>query len=317
MLALAGAGLALAGAEARAEPCPPPPAAIRDLDMARPYSDAAGSSASAELKARHTAEAAPLKDYLTFVTGEADRGVADGTAARCALGWLEAWARGGALLGEMRSKQAEYERKWDMAGLALAYRKVRGVASPRQRVAIEPWLKSLAAASRRYFDDPGHKRNNHWYWLGLGLGAVGSATGDDALWSAAHAIYRDALADIAADGTLPLELARGKRALHYHAFALMPLVTLAELATSHGEDWYGERGGALHRLAALTLTGLDEPATFDRLAGVAQERPVNPHAGWIALYAARFPDRVPARLPASKPSHRWLGGDVRMLSLVP
>lgn len=316
-LALAGSLLAIAGGGAHAQACPLPPAAIRDLDMARPYSDVVGSVASAELQARHADEAAPLKDYLTHVTRDADRAAAerDSTAAQCALAWLDAWARGGALLGDMRSKQAEYERKWDTGGFAIAYLKVRGAASQQQRVAIEPWLKSLAAASRRFFDDPGHKRNNHWYWLGLGLGAVGSATGDDELWSAAHAIYRDALADVAADGTLPLELARGTRALHYNAFALMPLVTLAELAAVRGEDWWGERGGALHRLVALTLAGLDDPATFDRRAGLLQERPVNAHAGWIALYAARFPDRVPARLPASKPSHRWLGGDVRNLSL--
>lgn len=319
MCGLASACAGLLGAAGATAACPVAPPAIRDLEMARPYTDAAGSNADAATTARHTAEAEPLKAWLSFVTRSADAamsasGDAAAEAGRCAVGWLAEWARAGALLGDMTSKQAEYERKWDMTGAALAWLKVRRYASPDERRDIDTWLARLADASTRFAELPGHKRNNHWYWLGLGLGAVGIATADPARWARAHAIYRDALADIAADGTLPLELARGKRALHYHAFAVMPLVTLAELAAMRGEDWWSERDGALHRLVARTLAGLADPAAFDTLAGVAQERPVNPQAGWIALYAARFPERVPAGLPASKPSHRWLGGDVRKLS---
>lgn len=305
---------AVSSSPARADACPQPPAAIPDLDMARPYTDAAGSVASDDLKARHAAEAAPLKHFLTHVTRDADRP----ETAECAARWLEAWAAAGALLGEMRSKQAEYERKWDTAGLALAYLKVRDRATAAQRAVIEPWLKALAAESRRFFDEPGHKRNNHWYWLGLGLGAVALATDDAPLWSTAHAIYRDALADIAADGTLPHELSRGARALHYHDFALMPLVVLAELAAARGEDWYGEQAGALHRLADVVFAGIADPAAMERMAGVTQERPVNLGAGWPRLYAARHGGRLTAAAraaaAASKPAHRWLGGDVRRLS---
>jgi len=48
--------------------------------------------------------------------------------------------------------------------------------------------------------------------------------------------YKDGIDEIAADGTLPLEMGRGQRALHYHLFALAPLVTMAELAAANGED---------------------------------------------------------------------------------
>lgn len=298
---------------AAASACPAPPAAIRDLDMARPYSDAVGSVASDEVKARHAAEAQPLKEFLTHVTRDADHP----EAAACALQWLAAWAEGGALLGAMRSKQAEYERKWNLAGFALAYLEVRRAASPQQRAVVEPWLKSLAVASLRFFDDASHKRNNHWYWLGLGLGATALATNDDALWSKAHAIYRDALADIAADGTLPHELTRATRALHYHDFAVMPLVVLAELAAARGEDWYGERGGALHRLVDVVLAGFADPSSIERKSGVAQERPLKLGAGWPLLYVARHGARLDpaarAAASAARPTHRWLGGDVRGL----
>lgn len=316
-VATACAGLLGTAGEAGA--CPAAPPAIRDLEMSRPYTDDVGSAADTATTARHVAEAEPLKAWLSFVTRSADAAMSAGgdaaaEAGRCAVGWIAEWARAGALLGDMTSKQAEYERKWDMTGAALAWLKVRRHASTDERRDIDTWLARLADAATHFAELPGHKRNNHWFWLGLGLGAVAIATADPVRWARAHAIYRDALTEIAADGTLRLEMARGKRALHYHAFALMPLVTLAELAASRGEDWWSEREGSLHRLVAVTLRGLADPAQFDRLAAVAQERPVNPQAGWIALYAARFPERVPAGVPASKPSHRWLGGDVRSLS---
>ncbi|MCB1519947.1 MAG: alginate lyase family protein [Hyphomicrobiaceae bacterium] len=306
--------------------CAPPPPTIVDLHMARPYDDVAGTTANDALKARHAAEAAPLKAFLTAVTRSADDAMRArsrtptlpaGYRAACGLSWIAAWARGGALLGRMATKQAEYERKWDMTGIALAYLKLRSFASKSERAAIEPWLLQLANATRRFFDSPGHKRNNHWYWQGLGLGAVALATDTPAMWTEAHAIYRDALADIADDGTLPHEIARGRRALHYHVFAATPLVVLAELAARRGEDWYAEAGGRLHRLVETTRAGLADPRSFSARAGVPQEHRVSPGSGWMQLYDARFAERS-REAPhgdalVSRPGHRWLGGDVRLL----
>ena len=215
----------------------------------------------------------------------------------------------------MDGKQAEAQRKWDLAGTALAYLKLKRWASAADRTAIEPWLIKVADAARAHFDDRSVKRNNHWYWLGLGLGAVGIATDSDTHWQMAKVIMQDAARDITSGGTLPLELARGQRALHYHAFALMPLVTLAELGASRGEDFYAFGDGALHRLTAKTAAGLADPAVFDTLAGIKQEQPVKSGAGWAALYRAHFPDRL-KDLPQQASHHRWLGGDVAVLSQV-
>jgi poly(beta-D-mannuronate) lyase len=293
---------------------------VHDLDLARFYADAEGSIVDPGKLAGHRAAVQPLTDFLREVTKAADRSLSTSTTAtadhhaRCALAWLEAWARGRALLGQMRSKQAEYQRKWDTAGLALAYLKVRRSASPEQHAAIAPWLVALADASRAFSDDPARQRNNHWYWLGLAAGATALAADSPRHWTMAREIMGDAARDIAADGSLPLELVRGARALHYHAFAAMPLVVLAELAAERGEDWYGLEGGALHRLVDLTSRGLADPALFDRLAKVRQERPVSPGAGWLALYAVRFPARAGAMRITAPAGHRWLGGDVKLLA---
>lgn len=314
---LTAAIVAVSTLAASAHACAPPPPAIVDLDVTRFYGDAAGSKVDAAKLAEHDAAVAPLTVFVREITQSADKALrrtssrARAEVAGCALGWLETWARGGALLGAMRSQQAEYQRKWDFTGLALAYVKLRPFASAEQRGAIQPWLMRLADASRAFFDDPARARNNHWYWLGAGLAAVGLESPRH--WDMARGIMRDAARDVTAEGTLPLEMERKGRALFYHAFAVMPLVVMAEVAAARGEDWYALEDGALHRLVATTHAGLLDPALFDRLASVAQERPVNARAGWLQLYEARFPGRLPAPHPNVAAGHRWIGGDALVL----
>ncbi len=313
----------LAGATVHAAAvCPAPPAAVKDLDIPRFYGDVKGSIIEPKQKALHDAAVEPLAAFLREVTTDADKAhrrtrfVEKKEAATCALGWISAWAAGDAWLGRMAQAQAEYQRKWDLAGVALAYLKVKSFATPEQRRIIEPWLMRFADGARAFFDDPKHKRNNHWYWLGLGIGATGLATDSDKHWQIARGIMTDAARDISADGTLALEIQRGGRAIHYHAFAVMPLVVLAELGRAKGEDWYALNQGALHRLVDVTIAGLADPAMFDRLAGVVQQRPLthSTGAGWIQMYAAHNADRLQGKsLPGMKSGHRWIGGDAQVL----
>ena len=320
MLRTVLAALLLSSASpAFADACLPPPPPVRDLNLVRFYEDSAGSIVEPTRLEKHKAETAPLVEFLGYVTKQADKAYTQaslptGTAA-CGLSWLRAWAEGGAYLGKIASKQAEAQRKWDLAGSALAYLKLKHWATTDDRAAIEPWLIKVADAARAHFDDASIKRNNHWYWMGLGLAAVGIAADSDTHWQMAKAIMADAAHDITADGTLPLEMAREGRTLYYHAFAVMPLVALAELGASRGEDWYALGDGALHRLVAKTVAGLNDPAMFDKLAGVKQQRPVKPGSGWIALYRARFADRI-KDAPEQPDKHRWLGGDVSVLRQV-
>jgi poly(beta-D-mannuronate) lyase len=294
---------------------------VRDIDIPRFYADEAGTRIDPKQRALNAAAGKPLTEYLRFVTKEADRSLKSASpakrmeAARCASSWIAAWAGGGAWLGRMETQQAEYQRKWDLAGVSLVYLKVKPFATAAERRVIEPWLDKFAIATRAFFDNPMRKRNNHWYWLGLALAGTAIAIDSDRHWSEARGIMQDAARDIRADGALPMELARGGRAAHYHAFAVMPLVVMAELGAARGEDWYGLRGGALHRLVALTVAGFAEPAMFERLAGTPQQPTANSMGtGWLPLYRRRFPDRLRSPLPEMRTSHRWTGGDVLLLA---
>jgi hypothetical protein len=91
---------------------------------------------------------------------------------------------------------------------------------------------------------------------------------------------------------------------------------MAELAARRGETWFEDGGGALHRLVRFTANGLADPTRIEALAGGRQELPVNPGYGWRTLYEARFPDRLPTGIPDVPAAHRWLGGDIRLLTRV-
>ena len=303
---------------ARAEGCGTPPAPMRDITANSYYTDAHHSVIDKAALARNVKSAKPLNDYETAVARYATR-AQKGSAAwgQCAGRWLAAWARGGALLGHMSSMQAEFERKWAVARLAMAYLRAEPQIAPADRAAIAPWLARVAHAVDAYHRTKlGHLRNNHYTWLGYALMAAGAAANDAALIKIAETIYDDTLRQIAADGHLPLEAARGKRALHYHAFTVLPLVMMAELAARRGEDWYAKDAGALHRLIRFTLANARDPAPLKRLAGVAQEPLKGSDFGWMPLYGKRFPARVEADAARVTRHYwiRWAGGDMNVLA---
>ncbi|MBI4191004.1 MAG: alginate lyase family protein [Betaproteobacteria bacterium] len=275
--------------------CLPAPPAVRDITANRYYSDAASSVIDPALERRNKFAVKPLEDYLRSFSRMTDlytRSGAEAVAA-CALGWLDAWAQGGAMLGSMSSSQADYHRNWTLAGLALNYLKIRDStaldAAGKQRV--EAWLHKLAHAVRPYFDDPRRTRNNHFYWAGLAVAAAGVAANDRALFDWGVGVYREALTHMTPAGTLPLEMARRTRAVHYHNFALAPLVLIAEIGAANDTPLYAESDRALHRLVARTVSGMMDPSYFERAAQAKQDEP--PRGGvlaWAEPYLKRFPD---------------------------
>ncbi len=120
--------------------------------------------------------------------------------------------------------------------------------------------------------------------------------------------FKIGIAQVSAEGTLPLEMARRSRALHYHLFAAAPLVTMAELAEANGTDLYGENDKALARLIHRAASGIEDPSFFAAKAGIAQE-PMDLHAddiAWVAPFARRFPDPQLNRLLSALPSRSML-----------
>ena len=127
-----------------------------------------------------------------------------------------------------------------------------------------------------------------------------------------------------ADGSLPLETARGARALWYQRHAIASLVAIAEIAAVQGYDLYAlsADGRSLHQAVEFLARGLAEPALVLPYAA-ANEKPGElrqlPGPGshlpaasrpWAALHG--LARGVPGALPrARRRPRRWCACSTR------
>jgi poly(beta-D-mannuronate) lyase len=241
-------------------------------------------------------------------------------AAQCAMAQILTLAQEHSLAGKMSSSQAYYVQGWVVGAIAIAYLKIRetGMATPQQAETIADWMHSVGEQTIGYYD--AHKRvghgdsqNNHLYWAGVELAAIGVAANDRRDFDWAMATYDNGIDQIQSDGALPLEMARGGRALHYHLYALAPLVLLAEFGEANHLDLYAHANGAIHRLVNFSVAGLQDPAPFVKATGVQQEVPkiiTGDQIGWAPPYVRRFPDPTLERMMRTAPSLSvyYLGG---------
>jgi poly(beta-D-mannuronate) lyase len=242
------------------------------------------------------------------------------SAAQCAMTQTLTLAQDHALAGKMSSNQAYYVQGWVAGAIAIAYLKIRdaGLATPQQSEAIASWMQSVGEQTKQYYDahkkaGHGDGQNNHLYWAGVELAAIGVVANDRKDFDWAMAAYDNGVDQIKPDGSLPLEMARGGRALHYHLYALAPLVLLAEFGEANQLDLYAHANGALHRLVNFSVAGVQDPAPFVKATGVPQEssKPLTgDQIGWAPPYLQRFPDPALERLVQAAPSLSvyYLGG---------
>jgi len=285
--------------------CAAPPAPVVDLLFDGFYEAGSGSTvvdpaameryrAATQIINRFERGLADLGDaYQASGYGKATGG--EPAIAACGLNWLAAWAGGRAMLGRV-SQQGGYVRKWSLGTAATAYLRLRDAAGldPAKRQAVLAWIGDWARVVQTDYStgtERSSRNNNHAYWAALSVGMAAVAIDDRGLFDWAMDGYRKAARQIAPDGSLPLELARGPKALHYHLYSLEALVPLAELGARNGQDLYAENGNALDRLIGLTLAGLADPAVFARLTGKKQDLVGELDGGdlaWMEPYYARF-----------------------------
>jgi poly(beta-D-mannuronate) lyase len=270
-------------------------------------------------QAAYNASANPVKFAGQAIVKSADdfRTTGSRAAAECTMTRVLAMAREKSLTGHMSSGQAYYVQGWVAGAVAIAYLKVREASSvtPDQATLIGNWLHAVGEQTRGFYDQHNKtgKGNNHLYWAGVQLVATGVAANNRSDYDWGLATYDNGVNQIQPDGSLPLEMARGARALHYHLYALAPLVLLAEFGEANHQDLYAHNGGAIHRLVKFSLDGIADPAPFAKATGVQQEavkRPSGDQIGWAPPYARRFPNPTLSKYIANAPtlSVYYLGG---------
>lgn len=292
-----------------------------DLTTSGFYSDSKSSIIDPAKWKAYAESAGPYKQLGQQVVDAADayRTTGSRAAAECAIAHMEAAAKDGVFTGKMSSGQAYYVQGWVIGAAAIAYLKVRDSGLIRQEQAQEilPWIEKVVPQTIGFYDrqeQKGRGENNHLYWAGVEVSAAGIATNNRKLFDWGIHTYHVGVAQIEPDGVLPLEMRRGRRALHYHLYALAPLIYLAEFGEDNGLHLYAERDYAIRKLAKLSTDGLVDNSFFAKATGIAQDLPDGPPAAeqisWAKIYVARFPSPVISKLlsEAKSLSYMYLGG---------
>lgn len=282
--------------------CPDPPPFSKSLDAEGYYIDAHHSVIDPAKKAAYE-KAAEAPDHLgEWTTQAADAYIRHGSraGAQCVYTLLSAAAAAKAWSATMPTGQAHYVQKWVLAATAMAYLKVRntGVETPENDKEIQKWFGLLADQVRDYVDDKmknpnSDAWNNHRYWAGLAVCAAGIARNDTREFHFGMEAFKAGVDEIGPSGALPRELQRAGMALHYHLYALAPLIMLAELGEANGIDTYSENQHAIDRLVNLCEQGLQHPEIFAKATGVEQNMPDKISGaviGWAVPYVKRRPD---------------------------
>lgn len=304
--------------------CDVPAALPKDIVAYDFYSDAKHSVIDPARYAAYNAAAKSFDDVMRAAESAADNFQSTGSraAAECVLHILLLNAQAGAMTGDMASNQSYYVQNWTLGALAVTWLKVRDAdpGTPADRNIITGWLQQVAHSTQGYFADRHQKgttdaQNNHYYWAGLAVMAAGVSANDHSLFDWGVSTYDDGISRIQPDGTLPLEMARGQRALHYHLFALAPLVTMAEFGAANDLDLYTRNHSALSLLIYRTMGGLEDNKYFTAKAGAAQDTPENgkiksDEVVWLTPYLRRYPNGDLDRLlhSVSPRPYNYLGG---------
>jgi poly(beta-D-mannuronate) lyase len=295
--------------------CPAPPPFARTMEIEPYYIDSHASVIDPKKQAvfQKASENTTLLSLSVALAADTYLDKGSRAAALCVYSLLDAAAKADAWDGQMPSFSGVYIQNWLLSAAAVSYLKVRpsGLGTPAQDAAIQKWFKRLAARVREYFDAEvirlaSKGENNHIYWAGLAVAAEGIAGNDSGGFKWGLSAYRMGLDAIQPDGSLNAEMNRAQMALHYHLYALAPLIILAEFGEANGMDLYAEDKGALHRLVNFCIAGLEDPTLFEKRTGAAQLVTL-PYAGsdigWAVPYVRRFPN---ARLSALLAKAPWV-----------
>ncbi len=287
------------------------------------YSDSKSSIIDPEKWKAYAASSGPYKELGSRIVDAADAYQTTGSraAVSCALQHMETAAKDGVFTGKMSSNQAYYVQGWVIGAVAISYLKIRdsGLINHAQQKTILPWIEKVVAQSQNYFQEhrkksTGDAQNNHLYWAGVEVAAAGIATNNRKLFDWGMETYQVGITQIQPDGSLPQEMRRGQRALHYHLYALAPLVYLAEFGEENGLHSYAGHNYAIKKLADLCIQGLEDNSFFVKATGIPQDTPNGPPAAeqisWAKIYLARFPNPQLAKLldEARSMSYMYLGG---------
>lgn len=244
-------------------------------------------------------------------------------ALDCMIDAINIWAEADAF-SDMQSVGAKISYPSRVGGIAIAYAQVRHMLADRHsasEVRIDAWFRKRAIAIIDYWEGDAPrlaKKANLRAWAALAIVQIGQILDEPSYLEWGIASQKTILDTQSPDGSLPLEMRRGKYALHYQIHALAPMVLTRSLLRQTGKDLpfsYLER---LKMAVDFTLKAIDDPSIVEAITQKKQTIPPglteqDQHMiAWLEIYLSQFPDpALSARLDGVRPlSNSKLGGDL-------
>ena len=212
---------------------------------------------------------------------------AHGKNVHCAVNNYWLWARENAMSEISASGQpgqSEFDRMMAVGVIASSYfanpqiqerAANQAVGNSNKHERIVDWLEGLAEQISREIDD---RENDELYttnsniWRAYGVSIVGLLSKNQELISKAEKVFIEVMKKVSDNnplteyhkGFLPQELARNQRAIHYQAYALMPVIGMSLASESYGCSYLKTkwRNDQVLRLSRKTIEGYINPEVF-------------------------------------------------------
>ncbi|MBB4864560.1 poly(beta-D-mannuronate) lyase [Pseudomonas nitritireducens] len=291
------------GSRKDADSCPTPPTPYTgSLQFTSKYkgSDSARATFNADADKEFRTQIKDITDMERGATKLITQYMRSGNKGDldCAMGWLDSWAKAGALESSDYNHTGKSMRKWALGSLSSSYMRLKFSSSRplasygEQSKEIENWFSTLGSQVVRDWSDlPLKKINNHSYWAAWSVMSTAVVTNRRDLFDWSVQEFKVAANQVDNDGYLPNELKRRQRALSYHNYSLPPLTMIAAFAQVNGVDLRQENNGALQRLANRVMQGVDDQNAFDAKTGNDQDMAdlkENSKFAWLEPYCALY-----------------------------
>lgn len=228
----------------------------------------------------------------------------DPAEANCVIQALLPWVQDKAALLDYNAKDdmvVWFQSTWTVASLSLSVSIIRGEPglNTADRDRVIAWLHkaALKSVSESRGPNSGTSTNNHFFWRGLAATAAGVISGDNKLFAQGVRTYAAAISEMDGQGAFPDEMARHELAMHYQAFAIEPLVMIAELAYRQGLNIYPleQRGHRLSDAVSFLCRALADPSIVKKYTPETQKvdpdlQPGSALLSWAELWTARTGD---------------------------
>ncbi|MEM8730577.1 MAG: alginate lyase family protein [Pseudomonadota bacterium] len=248
--------------------CAPPADPVLSLDFESRYDpdDTARATPDADRQAAAEAALDPLDAFIRDLSQglnaalSTDTAADQATQAACLLTQIGVWAAADAL-SDQATETVALTIGSRLSALALVATRAAGIVPNHPDLPeIRDWLSRRVTAQMTFWETAPDRagQNNLRAWAALAGAATAGLVEDPVMrgWAAWSVAY--VLCSASEDGSLPLEMHRGRLALHYQLHALAPLTTAVLVLKNQGLDLTQRCDDALSRAVRFALSDLGD-----------------------------------------------------------